>query len=87
MKILCVTENGVNSNVLSKYSITLIKYIIKDWQKNCNRKVSLNINSNTNSPRISAWAVVLFEGGDREWFFIYPRLIICGNYVQSMSNF
>ena len=29
---------------------------------------------------------LIFEGGDREWFFIYPRPIIKKKYVQSVSQ-
>ncbi len=39
----------------------------------------------TNSLRIFAEAVVFFEGGDREWLFIYPRPIISIKCVQSVS--
>lgn len=30
--------------------------------------------------------VFVLRGGDREWFFIYPRLIIGKKYVQNVSK-
>ena len=36
-------------------------------------------------PRIAAGVPCFFEGGDREWLFIYPRFIIAKKCVQSMT--
>ena len=66
----------VFSNEYIENDARILYFIIKDLCGKCNRKSSVFRDRKNRLIQSDGLIPTIFEGGDREWFFIYPTPII-----------